>query len=313
MRLDAIDKKLLTYLYHNYRSPLTEIGKKCRISRDQVEYRLEKFEKSGLIKKYLTIFNYSLLGFRDLFIVYIKTKNREKTKSVLQTIKNTLSVGDVVSSYDVFANLICKDKNEFDAIFSSFLEKHEGEIQDYEIFNTVYAEFFPLKTFGSQKEEISYKAIEPKSKIKLDKKEIEILRELEKNGRAKIIDIASKVGISGELALYKLKQLRKKEVILGNRIQFDMAKLGFYFAVLRLKINNLDNKLKEKIMHFCKNRGYMNALAFGISNYNVLMQIVYQNEEELRGAVNEIKRRFPSEKDSLILIENESKAVTLPI
>ncbi|MDP1695131.1 MAG: Lrp/AsnC family transcriptional regulator [Candidatus Woesearchaeota archaeon] len=314
MKLDTIDKKLLTYLYHNYRSPLTKIGKECRISRDQVEYRLEKFEKSGLIKKYLTVFNYALLGFNDLFIVYMKTKNKEKVKLSLQAIKNTLSVGDVVSSFDIFVNFICENKNEFDSIFSSFLEKHKEEIQSYEIFNTTYAEFFPLKAFGNQKNEISYKAVEPKQKIDLDKKEIDILKELEKNGRSKIIDIASKIGISGELALYKLKQLRKKEVILGNRIQFDMQKLGFYFSILRLKVKNLDQILKEKIRHFCKTKKYTNALIFSISDYNVLIQLFYQNEDELRKAINELNEEFREyiTQDSLILIENEMTARTIP-
>ncbi|MEK6927269.1 MAG: Lrp/AsnC family transcriptional regulator [Nanoarchaeota archaeon] len=315
MKLDVIDRKLLTYLYHNYRSPLTKVGKACRISRDQVEYRLEKFEKSGLIKKYLTIFNYSLLGFNDLFIVYIKTKNKNKIKSDLQDIKNTISLGDVVSTFDVFVNFICKDKNEFDEMFSSFLGEHKDEIQDYEIFNTSYAELFPLKAFGNQKEEVSYRALESGEKISLDKNEIEILKILEKNGRIKIIDIASKIGISGELALYKLKQLKKKGIILGNRIQFDMKKLDFNFAVLRLRVNNLDNILKEKIRIFCKHSPYVNVLAFGISEYNVLIQLMNKDENELRKAISEIREKLRNEisQDSLILIENESEAKTLAI
>jgi translation elongation factor EF-1beta len=103
-------------------------------------------------------------------------------------------------------------------------------------------------------------------------------------------------------------------VILGNRIQFDMQKLDFHFSVLRLKVDNLDNALKEKIKQFCKNKVYTNALAFGISEYNVLIQLMHQNENELRKAINEIREEFRDDitRDSLILIENENTARTSP-
>ena len=317
MKLDVIDKKLLAYLYHNYRSPITEVAKACRISRDQAEYRLKKFEKGGLIKKYLTIFNYSLLGYNDFVVVWLRLKsnNREKIKKELEGMKHVITVGDIVADYDIVVDFIFKDKYEFEKVFYKFIEEHEEDISDYSVFMSTDAEFFPLKMFGS-KEEDSYRMVTPKEKIALEDREIQILRELEKNGRVRIIDIAHKLGISGELALYKLKQLRKKEVILGNRIQFDMQMLGFYFAVLRLKINNLNENLKGKIRSFCKNKPHTNALSFGISNnYNTLIQLFYQNEDELRKGIGEIREEFRKDisEDSLILLENEGNVKTLVI
>ena len=48
--LKPIDKKLLAYLYHDSRESSAKIAKKLKISREQVSYRIKKFESEGIIK-----------------------------------------------------------------------------------------------------------------------------------------------------------------------------------------------------------------------------------------------------------------------
>ena len=315
MKLSKIDKKLLSYLYHHYREPLTKIAKACRISRDQVEYRLKKYEQQGLIKKYLTIFNYSLLGYNDFIVVWLKLKkNKEQIKKELERSKNVISVGDVLFQYDLFVDFIFKDKEEFENVFYNFVEKHKADISYYFIFITTSAEFFPLKIFSNQTESKPYQFIEQFKPVNYNKKDLEILKILEKNGRARIIDIAAQTNLSSELIVYKLKQLYKNKLILGARIQFNMEKLGFYFGTLMIKLKVPTEKLKEKIKLFCKNHKYINALSFGISEYNCIIQIFYTNEEEFRQTIKDINKFLEKEidKSQILLIEKEGKVKTLP-
>ncbi|MBM3234361.1 Lrp/AsnC family transcriptional regulator [Candidatus Pacearchaeota archaeon] len=313
MELKQKDKKLLNYLYHHYRQPFTEIGKRCRLSRDQVEYTLNKYELNGVIKKYLTIFNYNLLGYKEFIIVWLKTiKNKEQIKRELERMKDVISVGEISTKYDLFVNFIFKDKQEFEEIFYNFIKEHE--IKEYEIFLTTYSNLYQLKQFGLKIAEDTYNFVGNYKKRKLDEKEIEILKELEKNGRVRIIDISLKTGISSELIIYKMKQLYKDKIILGTRIQFDFEKIGFYLATLRLKLKNQTKEEKEKINQFCKDHPLINALAFGISDYNCLIQILYRKEDELRKTLMEIKDFLKEnlEDSFLLLIQNETKARTLP-
>ena len=83
-KFDKIDKKLISYLYHNYREPLTKIAKALNISRDQVEYRLKKYEQQGLIKKYATIFNYKLLGYNEFIIILLKLNASKEQKQTIR-------------------------------------------------------------------------------------------------------------------------------------------------------------------------------------------------------------------------------------
>ena len=316
MKLDKKDEKLISYLYHHYREPLTKIAKACRISRDQAEYRLKKYEKEELIKKYLTIFNYNILGYREFIVIWLKLKgkNKEEIKKELESMKNVISVGDVLSQYDLFVNLIFKNKEEFEKMFYTFIEKYKEDVDYYSVFITTSAEFFPLKVFGVFDAEKTYSIVKPSKQIELKEKDLGILKALEKNGRVRVIDIAKQTGLSSEIIVYKLRQYHKNKLIVGTRIQFDMEKLNFYFGVLKIRLKNKTEKVEEKIRTFCKNHKNINALSFGISEYNCLIQIFYQKEKEFRKTIKDINKTLgrEMEKSELLLIEKEGRVKTFP-
>ena len=168
--------------------------------------------------------------------------------------------------------------------------------------------------FGKYKDE-NYNLIGKNEKAKIEDDEIKILKALEKNSRIRIVDLAKEIKLSPELILYKLKQLKKKGIILGSRIQFNMKKLGFYFAVIRLNLKILDKKEISKITNYSKQHKYVNSVSFGISDYNCMIQIFYQNEEELRNSVLDIKNELKGSitKFEVIHIGEDEFIKTLPI
>jgi len=316
MNFSKTDLKIILYLYNHCRDPYTKIAKECELSRKQVEYGIKKYEKNGLIKKYLTIFNYNQLGFNQFVIVWMRIKKDKDTiKRELSSMKNVISTGDVITQYNLFVNFICKDMQEFEKIYYSFLDNHKENIEEYEIFLVSSFEFFPLKILKTKYEQKNLKLIEEKdNKIELTKQDLMILKELEKNARIPIIDIAKKTNISSELIHYKLKQFNKNNLIKGTRIQFDLEKLKLNGALYVMRINKSESLVK-KIKTFCKDHTYINGLSFGISEYNFFIQIFYENDEQLRKTIKDINRNFNSQikKTKLLLLENEEVANTLPL
>lgn len=314
MKFDKIDKKLISHLYHNYREPLTEIAKACKISRDQVEYRLSKYENDGIIKKYLTIFNYESIGYTESVIVYLKLNGNNKNliKAELQNMKEVITFGDVLCDYDLFFDAIYKSRHDFEEKFYSFVRKHN---LDYSILQATQITLFPLKCFDILFEEKSYEVVKSHYGEKINEKDKQLLMALEQNGREKVVNLSKKTGISSELIIYKLKQFQKQKLILGTRIQFDMERMGFYFAVLRLKISIYKQSDFLRLNAFCKQHKHINAVSFGISeSYNCLIQVFYENENELRKTIRDFKQEFADEysQSQLLLIEHETKARTLP-
>lgn len=316
-KFDKIDKKLISQLYHNYREPLTAIAKACRISRDQAEYRLKKLESSGILKKFATIFNYSALGFEEFVIVWLRlncTKEQKNSlREGLRKNKNVLTYFDVLGDFDLGFDCIYKNKHEFQKEFGEFLSKHKNIVKNYSTFITTSFNFFPLKEFDIKQIEKEFSLGDLKEKAKLDEKDIKILKELDKNGRVKIIDIAKSLNISAEMALYKLKNLYKNKTVLGSRIIFDMEKMNYFFGNLKLNLKHLSEKTKQEIFDFCKQHKFINALSFGIGEYNCLVQFFFSQEKQFRNSLKDFLEKFNNEINSsdIILVENEGEIKTL--
>jgi DNA-binding Lrp family transcriptional regulator len=52
MELKPIDYKLIEYLFHHARAPASKIAKNTGLSRDQVNYRINRYIEEGIIKKF---------------------------------------------------------------------------------------------------------------------------------------------------------------------------------------------------------------------------------------------------------------------
>ncbi len=61
--IDAIDKKILSILQKNARTPVKDIANEVFLSSPAVSSRIEKLEKSGIIAGYHANLNYFSMGY----------------------------------------------------------------------------------------------------------------------------------------------------------------------------------------------------------------------------------------------------------
>ncbi len=211
--------------------------------------------------------------------------------------------------------LIFKNEEERNNYLSSMLQTHNEYIADYLILQSYFSELYPIKFLGN-KMQSNYILTEYSPKIvKLDEKDKKILKALNKDARAKLIDIAKEAGISAELAVYKLKRLNKEGVLLGSRIQFDMEKLGYFYATILINIKNFSSQNQDKLKHFAKNAPHVTAVAFMINRPNCSISLFYKGENELRKTIEEIKKLFSEEniETEILPVKSEEEEInTLP-
>ena len=62
IRLDSKDMKILSELDKNARQPNSSIGRKVRLSKEVVKYRIDRMLKNGIIVRFYTLTNYFKLG-----------------------------------------------------------------------------------------------------------------------------------------------------------------------------------------------------------------------------------------------------------
>jgi len=318
MNLKETDYKLLNYLYHSDNEPLSKIAKATKLSRDQVEYRINKYLSEGLIRNFIPFFDLSKLGYDVLAILLLKFEKpimaQDFSKSLIKD-KNCMSYGKVYGKYDLYLNCIFKDEKELNEFVSNLFENENNFITDYIIIKPQFAELYPLKFFNQNKEDYLLLSSDTKKEIKLDKTDIAILKILSDNGRTRLIDMAIKLNISSELAFYRLKRLKKEKVILGNRIQFNMSSLGYFFTIILINFRNFSKKNKSKIRSFAKNSKNINSLIFNLHKPNCIIQLFHKEEIEIRRCIEKIKTLFKEDSieiNILLIGEDEEKIRPLP-
>jgi len=317
IKLNEKDMKLLAYLYHSHREPLTKIAKATGLTREQVEYKIDKFVKEGVIRKFMTMFNNGAFGYGLYAFMLVKFErfaSKDNFVKKLDGNKNCMSWGECSGKYDIFMNLVFRDEKEIQEYLAYLLNESSEPVADYALVRPYFSEFHPLKWFkDGEKDNFPLIFDEVKEK-KFDKHEIEMMKMLEKDGRVKLIDISSKLGISSELALYKMRKLQKDKVILGSKIHFDMKKLGYNYSGFFVNIKNFSDKTKNKIIHFARKHKLVNALVLSVTNPNCFIQLFHKTEEELKETISEFREMLKDERVDLdiILLTEENRINTLP-
>ena len=89
IKIDLKDKKILSELELNSRISLTKLAKKVGLSRDGVKYRINNYERSGLINGYRTQVDITKLGYKANHL-FIRLSNPaiEIEKEIIKELKN---------------------------------------------------------------------------------------------------------------------------------------------------------------------------------------------------------------------------------
>ena len=87
------------------------------------------------------------------------------------------------------------------------------------------------------------------TRIKLDKTNLKILTELDKNCRIPTTRLAKKVNKSRQATEYRIKQLKENGIITGFNITFNPHKIGYKIYKLYLKLRNIPEE-QEKLFTY---------------------------------------------------------------
>lgn len=109
-----------------------------------------------------------------------------------------------------------------------------------------------------------------KTSFKLDRKDAKLVRELEKNSRTSITKIAKAIGVSKEVANYRLKRLIDADYIEGFRLIADYSILGYQLYRLFLNLYNIHETTKEDIINYIRKSHF--------ASFNALLQSVWDIE-----------------------------------
>lgn len=315
-KLDKKDKKLLYLLDIEGRMTYSQLAKMIGMSKQLVKYRIERLEKEGIIQGYYPLIDTSALGYTT-FRTYFKFKNitPEKKKEILKYLKEEKHIWAIVSlagKWDIALGISIKNLYEYYEIWENILSLFLENIKDYK--TCIYSPIHHYsKAYLIEKNDNSaIRVLGGKQQVSFDDKDMKILKELSKNARMPLLEIANITGMSAELVSYRIKQLQKKGIIQGFRAMINVQKLGFEFYKAEIRLSNYKNI--KQIMQYCHQHPNIYQVDKTIGGETLEIEFHVKALNEMIKIIEDIEQLNPKTIESYdyITVTKEEKMVYLP-
>ena len=242
--LDKKDLKILFELDKNSRVSINELAKKTRLSRDIVAYRIKQLERNEIIKKYISIIDFSKIGYQ-IVRLYLKLQNitpeiEEQIIDFFVKLKNILTVYKIDGYYDLAVGFLVKDLHTYQHDYERFLAKFRRYVKEKNF--SVFLDYIHFhRNYLTDKEHYDLTSISTGSFLpfKYDKKDLELLSLIKEDARISLLDLAKRLKITPNGVKYKLRNLEKNKVIVAYKLLFDSSKLGYEYYKVDLELEDI--------------------------------------------------------------------------
>jgi Lrp/AsnC family leucine-responsive transcriptional regulator len=291
IKLDKNDLKIINEIKDNIRQPLTKIAKKCYLSRQSVEYRINQMKKHNIITGTKTIIDIKKLGYKS-FHTFIEIHNKENEEKIIEQALKSDSVNMIIlynGKYNLEISIITKNESEF-------LENYTKLVSNKNISNDqtlIITETIISKTLTGNKT-LQKPQNKENKKYSLDEIDKKILNLLLNNATITNLDIAKELNISKDTVKYRINQLENNKIILSYIPAINYSGLGYSLHTLLIK-TSADNEKAKLIESFIKNKD--NVLwcgkTFGFYNYEIY--IITKNTKQVHEFIEDLKENFSNE------------------
>jgi Lrp/AsnC family transcriptional regulator, leucine-responsive regulatory protein len=293
-QLDKKDRLILYQLDLDSRQSFNQIGKKTRLRKEVVQYRVARMEREGIIKGYYCLIDVSKLGyFNGRFFIKFQRDSPEEEQKIIDYYKTHPRFW-WVDSIDGFRDLglACWVKNihEFYGFQEDLIRRFGRFINEVDI--SFYHKFYQYKrTYLSQTKEIppATTMFFPE-RTPCDEQDLAILRSIGPAGRKQMVDIAQEVGLSTPSIISRMKNLEKEGVIKGYKVLIDLQKIGYYWYKIEFQLENPDIK-KSMLAFFHQHPNIIYAYET-VSANDLEVELEVESYEHFRKILNEIRQTF---------------------
>ena len=294
--LDQKDRKILSELDKNARQTDTQMGKKVGLSKQVVNYRIQKLIERGIISNFYTIINTGLLGLNSYYLFLQLEKINGTQESELMKKINALGyVGWLVSGtgrWDAVALIYAGSPGEFDALLTEIITLCGDHLHEYQFTALVHAEHLGYKFLAEKEIFWSVKKKEKKTPTILELTDKKILAALSQNSRRSLVEVSQITKIPTHKIHYHLKKLIKLKLIEGFKPKIDLSVLGYQWHLLLLQFRSTTEKEKKEFFNFCRYYKKIYYATHTVGQYNFMLDIHVHSMEEFKEVLLELKSRF---------------------
>ena len=316
-KLDYLDRRTLFELDKNARISGTSIGKKIRKSKQFVNYRIKKLEENKILKGYITVIDYSKLGYLSVR-VYFKFHNlspaqQAELENELIKDKKVWWLVTLEGIWDVGYAVAVKNILEFYDYWDKIMKKYRKFVSKKSVVAYTHIKQYPKSYLVEENNEHAGTLIgASKNQIRCDEFDLNLLRLIADNGRMPLLEIAQKLKTSPQVIRNHLRKLEKDGVIQGYRALIDVSSLGYRYY--KSYINLIHTERLMELEYFCKiHPNILNInRAIGGSDFEIELQA--KSFDQFDQIMKEIRSRFEGMIDDyeFVIAREEKKMVYFP-
>jgi len=298
--LDIKDRRILYQLDLNARQSLTQIGKKVKLRKDIVAYRIKRMQQDGIITNFWTQIDSYKLGyivFRFYLVFqYVTPEVKAELIDYLVKDKRTWVVESIIGKYDLGVFIWVRNVRDFYHFWEKLLNAY-GDYFAEKIFS-IYIQVFSypcsylLINEYKESDRLKNVIVSGGPPVDIDEYDIRLLNLIAENPRISLVDLASKLQCSTQMANNRLKKLIKKDVIQAFRVGIDMTKLGL--KPFKVDIQLQEHVQRKPIIEFIKTYPYLVFIGTSAGVSDLELEFDLEDSEKVHQILENIKQKFPN-------------------
>jgi DNA-binding Lrp family transcriptional regulator len=249
--------------------------------------------KKGYIEYFYTIFNASIIGYSyyNIFLEVNKITQKKENEiiSFLINQKNCSNIRVLEGQHQISFLLISKGTNFIQKFIQNLFAEFGNVILKKDVCKIVKSYKINQKIFyDGENVEKFFKHI--KENIVIDELDLIIIKNLLKDARINMVDLAKKIGETPTKIIYRRKKLEQKGIIVGYATKINTKKIGYDDVRIDISLSNY-NSIDSIIEFFNKKRVCLYAYEM-IGSFDLALEVIIENDESLRKIMNEFKEKY---------------------
>lgn len=317
-KLDMVDRKILLELDNNARITFSKIGKKLRIGKNNVQYRVKSLIKDGVIISFVTQFSIGNLG---LFLgkIYMQIagvtdQTRQEIYDYLIRDKRLNWVAECEGRWNLMIAGYIENVKQLDSIKRDFFRKYEEYVTAYDVVFVVEA-YISKRNYLVPHSKIikEIKKFIGLKKAVLDKYDSMVIHAIANDARFNYVDIAKKLKLNVKTVQKRVKDLEQKGVIQDYIMLIDLKKIGYNFFKICIFLQNYESRY-EQFLKYCINHPNVIHVIESLGPWEIELEIEAERLQDFYDLVHEIRNQFASiiKRIDSVIIVNEMKLLFFP-
>jgi Lrp/AsnC family transcriptional regulator, leucine-responsive regulatory protein len=294
LKLDKIDKRIIYELDKNSRIPETKLAKLVNRSKESVRYRIKQLQEKEILQGFTIWIDPTKLGFQSAKI-YLTLANKPEEKQAfigyVKRDKRLFWLGIAEGGWNAGLTFFVRDYHEFFDLKNEIFSKFKSLIIESWTAVLVNVNITDRK-FLVDEERKWHVMFDKKSSYELENIEKQILKELFKNSRINITEIARKYDSTIDIIRSRIKKLEKLGIIFRYRANVDYDKLGFEFYKTFLYFKNLTKQDEIRLMEYSKSIPQIVHLVKQISPWDVELELHCKSYHEYNQIISDLTKEF---------------------